>query len=210
MTPKLVPALRRYLVTDARAGGVNRLVAICEAAIAGGMTAIQLRAKGWTDRDLYDAGTRLHQLCRDTGVLFLVNDRVDLALAVHADGVHLGVEDLPVGEARRLLGPGRVIGYSPERDDDRRTAEAAGANYLGVGPVYATGTKSDAGDAIGPEGVRRAIESTNLPVIGIGGINADRARDVIATGAVGVAVVGDVFLSADPREAARRLTEATR
>lgn len=177
--------------------------------MAGGITAIQLRAKGWTDLQLYDAGTRLRALCRDSGVLLVINDRVDIALAVDADGVHLGIDDLPVGEARRLLGQVGIIGYSPEGDDDRKAAEEAGASYLGIGPVYTTGTKSDAGAAIGPGGLQRVVDQTGLPVIGIGGITAERAQDVIAAGAVGVAVVGDVFLATDPEAAARRLAEAT-
>lgn len=208
MIPDLVPALRRYLVTDARAETVDRLVATCEAAIAGGVTAIQLRAKGWTDRQLYDAGTRLRSLTRSNGIMLIVNDRVDIALAIDADGVHLGVDDLPVDTARRLLGDAHVVGYSPERDEDWRAAEIAGASYLGVGPVYGTSTKHDAGEAIGLAGLQRVVERSARPVIGIGGVTVSRAREVIGTGAVGVAVVSDIFLASDPETAARKLTEA--
>ena len=204
----LAPRLRRYLVTDARAGSVERLVEMCRAALDGGMTAVQLRAKGWTDRQLLDAAQALGLLCRDASALFIVNDRVDIALAAGADGVHLGVDDLPITSARRLLGPEAVIGYSPETDADRRRAEADGANYLGVGPVYGTGTKLDAGEAIGLDGLRRAVSATHLPVIGIGGITIEQAAEVVSTGAVGVAVVGAIFLAADPAAAARRLSEA--
>jgi len=203
----LAPRLRRYLVTDARAGSVERLVETCRAALDGGVTAIQLRAKGWTDRQLLDAALALGPLCRDASALFIVNDRIDIALAAGADGIHLGVEDLPVAVARRLLGPDAVIGYSPESDADREAAEAAGVDYLGVGPVYGTGTKLDAGEAIGLDGLRRAVSATRLPVIGIGGIAIDQAADVVSTGAVGVALVGAVFLSDDPAASARRLRE---
>jgi thiamine-phosphate pyrophosphorylase len=203
----LTPRLRRYLVTDARVGSVERLVEVCQAALAGGVTAIQLRAKGWTDRQLLDAALALAPLCRDAGALFVVNDRLDIALAAGADGIHLGVDDLPIAAARCLLGPNAVIGYSPERDADRLEAEAAGADYLGVGPVYGTGTKPDAGAAIGLDGLRQAVNQTPLPVIGIGGISIERAAEVVATGAVGVAVVGAVFMADDPGAAARRLRE---
>jgi thiamine-phosphate diphosphorylase len=203
----LAPRLRRYLVTDARAGSVERLLAICAAALDGGMTAIQLRAKGWTDRQLLDAAVSLVPICRDSGALFIVNDRIDIALASGADGVHLGVDDLPVDNARYLLGPDAVIGFSPETDADRLAAEAAGASYLGVGPVYGTGTKLDAGEAIGLEGLHRVISATRLPIIGIGGITVEGAADVVSTGAVGVAIVGAVFLADDPAAAARSLCE---
>ena len=203
----LEPRLKRYLVTDARAGSVEMLVAICRAALGGGVTAIQLRAKGWTDRQLLDAALALVPVCRDAGALFVVNDRLDIALAAGADGVHLGVDDLPVAVARHLLGPDAVIGYSPERDADRLDAEAAGADYLGVGPVYGTGTKLDAGAAIGLAGLQRVVSATSLPVIGIGGITIEQAAEVAGAGAVGVAVVGAVFMADDPTAAAHRLRE---
>jgi len=201
-------ALRRYLVTDGRAGSVERLVVICAAALDGGITTVQLRAKGWTDRQLLEAAVALRSLCRDAGALLIVNDRVDIALASGADGVHLGVDDLPVAAARRMLGPGALVGYSPETDADRQQAERDGADYLGVGPVYGTTTKGDAGAAIGVEGIRQAVAATALPVVGIGGITVETAAAVIEAGAAGVAVVGAIFLAGDPRDAAARLAEA--
>ncbi|MFW6075786.1 MAG: thiamine phosphate synthase [Chloroflexota bacterium] len=201
-------ALNRYLVTDPHADGVEDLVRRVERAIAGGMTAVQLRAKGWTDGDAYRAAVRLRDICSASGVLFLVNDRVDLALACQADGVHLGVDDLPVDVARRLLGPDRVIGYSPETEDDRKQASKAGANYLGVGPVYGTATKDDAGPALGLDRFAAIVADSDLPVIGIGGITATGAKAVVEAGAVGVAVVSDVFLADDPESAAAQLREA--
>jgi thiamine-phosphate pyrophosphorylase len=204
----LTARLKRYLVTDSSIGSVERLVETCQAALDGGVTAIQLRAKGWTDRQLLDAAVALAPRCHSAGALFIVNDRLDIALASGADGLHLGVDDLPVAVARRLLGPEAVIGYSPERDDDRLEAEAAGASYLGVGPVYGTSTKLDAGSAIGLAGLERVVAATSLPVIGIGGITMERAAEVVCTGAVGVAVVGAIFLADDPAAAARQLREA--
>jgi thiamine-phosphate diphosphorylase len=117
------------------------------------------------------------------------------------------VDDLPVAAARRLLGPVAVIGYSPDAASDRVAAEAAGASYLGVGPVFGTSTKDDAGAAIGLDGVRRVIAATRLPVVGVGGIDLQNAPAVIEAGAAGVAVVGALFFAADPHAAARRMAE---
>jgi thiamine-phosphate pyrophosphorylase len=206
--PALAARLRRYLVTDGRAGSVEWLVALCEQALAGGVTAVQLRAKDWTDRDLLAAAQELQARCQAHDALFIVNDRVDIALAAGADGVHLGVDDMPVEVARALLGPAAVIGYSPEADADRLAAEQAGADYLGVGPVFGTTTKGDAGAAIGLDGLRRVVAATPLPVVGIGGITIERAPDVVRTGAIGVALVGAIFFADDPQAAARHLAEA--
>lgn len=205
---RLVEALRCYLVTDPGVGSTERTVEICRAAIEGGVTAIQLRAKGWPDRRALEAALALRELCESTGVMFLVNDRVDLALASCADGVHLGVDDMPVDVARRLLGEDAVIGYSPEGEADRAAALANGADYLGVGPVYATATKADAGPALGLERFAEIVWAVNVPVIGIGGIKPDNARAVRAAGAVGVAVVSAIFYADDPAAAARAFAGA--
>lgn len=202
--------LARYLVTDPRVESEDRLVEIVAAAIDGGMTAVQLRAKGWTDRRALEAAIRLKTLCRERDVMFLVNDRVDIALASGADGVHLGVDDLPVATARELLGRGAVIGYSPESEGDRADALLAGADYLGVGPVFGTATKADAGPALGLPDFRRIVKNVDVPVIGIGGIDQRNARSVIEAGAAGVAVVSAVFFAEQPEAAARELAEVTR
>ncbi len=204
----LAARLQRYLVTDARVANVDDLLTRSEAALRGGMTVVQLRARGWDDRGLWQAASGLRAISERHGALLIINDRVDLALAAGADGVHLGVGDLPVAVARRLLPPGALIGFSPETEDDRLEAEAAGIDYLGVGPVYGTQTKDDAGAAIGLHGLQRVVDLTPLPVVGIGGIAIDTAAAVVATGAVGVAVVGAVFLAADPEQAARDLRRA--
>ncbi len=204
----LAHQIRRYLVTDPRAEAPDRLLEISRQALEGGVTTVQLRAKGWADRQILEAALGLRGLCDVHGALFLVNDRVDIALASRADGVHLGVDDLPVAAARELLGPDAVIGYSPEGDGDRATAVTEGANYLGVGPVYGTSTKGDAGPALGIERFEEIVRASTVPVIGIGGITAERAPAVVSAGAVGVAIVGDIFFAGDPRAAAQRLKEA--
>lgn len=197
--------LRAYLVSDARAGSIERLVEICRLAIEGGVTAIQLRAKGWTDLELLRAANLLRELGSATGTLFIVNDRVDIALASDADGVHLGVDDLPVTVARAMLGPDRIVGYSPETPEDRIQAERDGADYLGIGPVFGSTTKDDAGPALGLDQFRSLVAASNVPVVGIGGIGIENAAAVVEAGAAGVALVGAVFFADDPREAASRL-----
>jgi thiamine-phosphate diphosphorylase len=200
--------LRCYLVTDPGADSVERLVGICRKAIEGGVTAVQLRVKDWTDRETLAAALALRSLCDETRTLFLVNDRADIALAARADGVHLGVDDLPVAVARELLGPQAVIGYSPEGIMDARNAVAGGVDYLGVGPVYGTATKADAGPALGLDRFAEVVGAVDVPVIGIGGVDRANARALVDAGAVGVAVVSAVFYALDPAEAARAIIEA--
>ncbi len=176
---------------------------VAKAAVDAGAAMVQLREKHATTRELHQAAIALRDLTRGTSTRFLVNDRVDVALAADADGVHLGPDDLPWKEARRLLGPARVLGVSAATMEEVREAEAAGADYLGVGPAYATGSKADAGDAIGPEGVRRIVEATRLPVVAIGGVTADNAKALWEAGASGIAVISAVAAAPDMREALR-------
>ncbi len=175
------------------------------AALSGGATAVQLRAKTMTDRAALQLAKRLRQLCRNHDALFIINDRLDLALAAEADGVHLGVDDLPVTAARSLVPKEFVIGYSPQVDNEVAQAEANGADYIGIGPVFATGSKPDAGDAIGLGALRRRVRLTSLPGVGIGGINVSNAADVISAGAVGVSVISAILSAPDPHDATFQL-----
>jgi thiamine-phosphate pyrophosphorylase len=147
-------------------------------------------------------------MTQDAGALLIMNDRVDIALASGADGVHVGQDDLPAGVARRLLGPGRILGVTVETPDEAKAAESAGADYLGTGPVYATSTKPDAGRPYGPELVQRIKASTTLPVVAIGGIDQDNAESVVRAGADGLAVVSAVVGREDIESAVRLLLEA--
>ena len=187
---------------------------MCAEAIAGGADAIQLRDKRATSLELYRVAVRMRELTRSAGVLFIVNDRVDIAMAVGADGVHLGTHDLPVVAARRLLGPGKVIGFSPDSVAELEQAQAWGTDYIGYGPIFqASAAKGDAGAPIGPEAVREAKKHTRLPIVGIGGITARNAAHVIAAGAAGVAVVSAVVAAPDVAKAVRelkRVVEAAR
>jgi thiamine-phosphate pyrophosphorylase len=203
----LAARLAVYLVADT--GATKRpLLDDVGAALAGGVTAVQLRAKTVTDREALALALAIQRLCDDRSALFLLNDRLDLALLSKANGVHLGVDDIPLDSARALLGSGAIIGYSPETDIQTTTAGTLGADYLGVGPVFGTTSKSDAGTAIGLATIHRRVDLAGIPVIGIGGVTTGNAGSVISAGAVGVAVVGAVLHAHDPRRAAADLRSA--
>lgn len=202
---RLREALRLYVITDRALARGRPDIEIAREAIAGGATALQLRWKTGPLSEALQIGHALRALCREAGVLFIVNDRVDLALAVEADGVHVGVNDLPVPETRKLVGESMVVGFSPETLEQAVEAEAAGADYLGVGPVYPTATKPDAGPAVGLKHLARIVRAVRIPVVGIGGITAENAAAVIEAGAVGVAVISAVVGAEDVRGAAARL-----
>lgn len=200
----LAERLRLYLVIGSQDAPMGVLETV-DAALRGGVTAVQLREKQATDRQILGLADRVGELCREHDALFVMNDRLDLALAVQANGVHLGVDDLPVSMTRRLAGSEFTIGFSPETDEQARSAGFEGASYLGVGPVFGTGSKSDAGPAIGPSLIRRRADVSGLPVVGIGGIDARNAAQVIQAGAVGVAVISAISRSPDPERAAAKL-----
>jgi thiamine-phosphate pyrophosphorylase len=200
---KLEPrTLDLYVVTTGTLVSGRAHGEIATAAVEGGATAVQLRAPELSDDRLLPLATILAKLCGDAGVLFLVNDRVGVAVGCDASGAHVGQDDDP-REARRLLGPERILGVSVTSAEEARTAEAAGADYLGV-TVWETSTKPEA-LAIGLEGIRAIANATQLPVVGIGGIDAGSARDVLAAGAAGVAVIGAVATAEDPTQAVREL-----
>jgi hydroxyethylthiazole kinase len=178
---------------------------LVDSLLAAGVRSIQFREKKQEMVAQLPVARMIREKCRAAGALFLVNDRVDLALAVDADGVHVGQSDLPVGEVRRILGPGKVVGLSAETPEEAEIGQRAGADYLGVGPIYATTTKADAGEPVGPERIRAVVETVDLPVVGIGGIGLGKVAPVIQAGAVGAAVISAVTAAADPAAAARAL-----
>ncbi|MEF8853791.1 MAG: thiamine phosphate synthase [Haloarculaceae archaeon] len=197
-----------YLITQESLSAGRSTREIVEAAIAGGVDVVQLREKDRSARERYHLGRKLRDLTREAGVTFVVNDRVDLARAVDADGVHLGDEDLPVPAARELLGDEAVVGRSVSFVEDAVAAERAGADYLGVGAVYATGSKGDIDDdehEIGPGRVGEIADAVDIPVVGIGGVTADNAGPVVEAGADGVAVITAVTRADDPEAATREL-----
>jgi thiamine-phosphate pyrophosphorylase len=182
-------------------------VAIAEAAVRGGATAIQLRMKDTPAGTMLDTAREIASRCREAGVTFIVNDRVDVALASGADGVHVGQDDLPAGDARALLGSAPFLGVSAATVDEACDAARDGADYLGVGAVYATTTKADAGAAVGPARIAEIAASCDLPIVGIGGITLENAAAVIRAGAAGVAVITAVTMADDMVDATRRLRQ---
>ncbi|CAN5531536.1 thiamine phosphate synthase [soil metagenome] len=204
---QLKQALRVYLVADPEQCFGDFLPQV-EDGLRGGVTMVQLRAKNFTDRGLYAMALSVQELCRRYEAAFLMNDRIDIALAVGADGVHLGVDDLPIEAARLLVPDSFVIGFSPDTNDLAARAKARGVNYLGVGPINETTTKRDAGPKIGVELLAKRVQLSGLPVIGIGGITTDDVPSVIEAGACGVAVVSAILKAGDARMAASRLRTA--
>lgn len=197
-----------YVITDRRVAGERDLLAVMQAAIEGGATVVQLRDKHATTRKLLEFGGALQRLTRSAGIPLIINDRVDVALALDADGVHLGDDDMPPELARRLLGPDRLLGVSADSVEGAQRAEQAGADYLGVGDIFGTSTKPDAGEPIGLEKLAVIAKSVKIPVVGIGGVTLTNAPAVIRAGAAGVAVISAVLGAADPAAAARALRSA--
>ena len=199
-----------YVIITTELGRGRPALELARQALAGGATAIQLREKNLPARDLVELGREMRQLTRAAGAAFIINDRLDIALAVAADGLHIGQDDLPARVARQLLGPDRILGVSAGTIAEARQAEADGADYLGVGSIFATGSKGDAGEPIGPDGLKAIRAAVGIPVVGIGGINSRNAAAVIAAGADGVAVISAVIGAPDVAAAARELLTAVR
>jgi thiamine-phosphate pyrophosphorylase len=202
--------LRVIVVTDRRLALPRSIQQVVQAALDAGAPAIQLRDKAATARELAETGRALLPAVRATGALLFINDRLDVALAVGADGVHLGPDDIPVAAARRIAPPGFLIGFSTDDPDTARTAEIDGASYIGCGAVFGTTTKADAaGEAIGIRRLDAVARAVDIPVVAIGGITADNAAAIARTAAAGVAVVGAVMAAPDPAEVVRALLRAS-
>jgi thiamine-phosphate diphosphorylase len=198
-----------YVILDRGAAHGRDLEKILEAAIAGGCRMVQLREKEWPSGRLLPLAERLRDRCRHAGVTFIVNDRVDLALALDADGVHLGQDDLPPRAARPLLRRGMILGLSTHSVAQARTAETDGADYVAVGSMFPTATKADF-ELVGPELLRELRPKIRVPLIGIGGITEENVAEVIRAGADGVAVISAVCGASDPTVATRRFLDAIR
>jgi thiamine-phosphate pyrophosphorylase len=196
-----------YLITDRRSAGARSLPDIVRAAIAGGVTAVQLREKEASTREMIEMGRVLLAITRAAGVPLIVNDRVDVALALNADGVHVGQADMPAALARRLIGSDRILGVSAATVAEAEQAVRDSADYLGVGDVYGTPSKPDAGPPIGLEGLAAVARAVRVPVVAIGGITPENAAATISAGAVGVAVISAIVGAPDPLAAARQLRE---
>ncbi|HEU4720447.1 MAG TPA: thiamine phosphate synthase [Gemmatimonadaceae bacterium] len=199
-----VASVRLIAITDSLRDGPRGLALRAAAAAFGGATMIQLRLKEESARSLVEIARAILMMVPD--VPLIVNDRADVALAAGAAGVHVGVDDLAPALLRRVVPPGFIIGASVGSEDE--VGRAAGADYVGIGPVYATGSKADAGAAIGPSGFADLARRCGLPAVAIGGISSERVGEVMSAGASGVAVISALFAAPDPTLAARALRSA--
>ena len=199
--------LRLYLVTDRALAGGREIEDIVRESVEGGATMVQLREKDIDTRDFIELALRLKKVLAPYGVPLIINDRVDVALASDADGVHIGQSDMPYAMARRILGPDKIIGLSVENFAQIEEANSLDVDYIGVSPVFATPTKTDTAAPFGLEGLRRAVEMSVHPTVAIGGMNASTAADVISTGTDGIAVVSAIVCAASPRKASEELLE---
>ena len=194
--------LKLYLVTDRELSLGRSLEEVVSEAVAGGVTVVQLREKEASTGEFISLARRLMELLKPLGIPLIINDRVDVALAVDADGVHIGQSDMSYEDARRLLGPDKIIGLSVENFEDIETLDV---DYIGISPVYGTPTKTDTAEPFGLDGLRKAVEMSVHPTVAIGGMNAATIGDVMAAGTDGVAVVSAICSAESPRQAAMEL-----
>ena len=202
---ELASRLALHVLTDREWSRGRDMLGVAAAALDGGATVIQLRDKIASTRVLIEEGLALRALTRERGALLIVNDRVDVALAVEADGAHVGQDDMPAGLARQLLGPDRILGVSAANMEEAEEATAGGADYLGVGPIFPSLGKADAGPATGGELLTELARRYTTPLVAIGGITAENATEVVRAGACGVAVITAVVYAEDITAASRQL-----
>ncbi len=197
-------AMRLYVIPDRRVGAPLSLEEQTDRALQGGATMIQLRDKQMTGRELYETACRMRRLCTARRVPFVVNDRLDVALAAEADGVHLGLGDIPVARARRVAPRGFIVGGTAHSEEEAIRAEKDGADYIGIGAAYVSGSKK-VSVVLGPEGIARVRSTVSIPTVAIGGITAETAGEVLASGVDGICVIEAAVGRGDVEAAVRRL-----
>ncbi len=196
-----------YLVTDRGLSKGRPTLDIVRSAVQGGVTCVQVREKECSTLEFIEQAQSIKEYLQSRGVPLIINDRVDVALAVKADGVHLGQTDMPLDMAKNIIGDSMIIGISAESLEDAIAAEKGGADYLGVSPIYATPTKTDTAPSLGLEGLQTIRKRVSLPLVGIGGLNRDNAAAVIRHGGDGVAIVSAIVAADDPLQAAGELKQ---
>ncbi len=198
------------VITDAGLSRGRSHLEVVRAAVRGGATLVQLREKNASTRAMVELGQELRGLTRKAGVPLIVNDRVDVALAADADGVHVGQDDMPATLARRIIGPNMILGVSATSFEEALRAEQDGADYLGVGPIFATGSKADAAPPMGLDGLSAVATRVSIPIVAIGGISLQNVDAVVEAGADGIAIISAVVGAPDVEQAARLLISAVR
>ena len=196
-----------HVLTDTLLQSRFSHIELTEQAIAGGADTIQFRHKQGPTREMIQVATEIKRLCTEKGVIFIVNDRIDIAIASEADGVHLGQDDFPIPLARKLLGDNRIIGGSAATKEEAKKCLSDGADYVGFGPVFPTGSKDDAGPVSGIDTLREIVETIPIPIIAIGGIDKGNTPKVMKAGAHGIAVISAVCCKENPEEATKGLYE---
>ncbi|NOS35076.1 MAG: thiamine phosphate synthase [Deltaproteobacteria bacterium] len=197
-----------YLITDRRGTGGRGLVDVVEMALKGGVGAVQLREKDLSARELMEVGSELREVTRRYGARFLINDRVDIALALDCDGVHLGQRGISPRDARKLLGKRGLIGVSTHGIEEARRAEEEGADFITLGPIFHTPSKAQYGDPIGVEQIGCVKREISLPIFALGGIREERVREVMDGGADGIGMISVILAAKEPSEAAASLVRA--
>lgn len=199
-----------YAVTDRHwLKDGERLYDQVEKALKGGVTFVQLREKDLDENAFLAEAKEIQALCRSWGVPFVINDNVELAVAIDADGVHVGQSDMEAGDVRAMIGPDKILGVSTQTVEQARAAQARGADYLGVGAVFATGSKADAVE-VEHEVVREICRAVDIPAIAIGGITVDNVKELAGSGLSGIAVISAIFGAADIEAAAAKLRALTK
>ncbi len=194
-----------YVITDSKLHAGREHVEITEAAISGGATVVQLREKEASDGEMLQIASEIRRLTIEAGILFVVNNRLDIALACGADGVHVGQDDLPISVVRAIVGQDMIVGISAATVAEALGAESAGADYVGFGPVFATATKEDAAESTGLDALSRVTRVSNIPIVAIGGISQSNIASIATAGAHSASVISAVVTAPDMVEAVRKL-----
>ena len=198
-------SIRLYVIPDRKIGAPKNLIEQTKELLAGGATAIQLRDKELSGRKLLETATEMARLCKEAGALFIVNDRLDIAILSGAHGLHIGQSDIPLAEAKKLSPPSFIIGVSAQTIEEARLAEKQGADYLGIGAVFPTSTKE--AEALGLTGTARVASATSLPSVAIGGINLENAAEIMKTGVSGLSLISAIVGNSDIRGQTRKFLE---
>ena len=195
-----------YLVTDHKGKTNDEILNIIEEAIKGGTGLVQIREKTASTKDFYELAMKVKEITSKYNVPLIINDRIDIALAVDSEGVHIGQDDMPADIARKIIGDDKILGVSAATIEEAKKAEADGADYLGSGAVFPTATKDDA-DSVTKEGLKELVNSVDIPVVAIGGISIENAESLKDTGIAGFSVVSAIMSAEDPKKASETLKE---